>query len=510
MKLVIQGTKDKTTWLLRTKNEDPNLMLQIYTLFYETKSNKELRKAQMSPEKPQEPGQPGQSTNIQGQPNQPGQTGQPGQPSQPGQPGQPGQTGQPGQPGQSGPFTSSIPNQTNSFQNQPNNFAGQPLTDPKTGSATNIPGANPYQPVPTPNMSNQQQPFQGINSQPGANPVSFGPGIQGQPGNNQPPFNQPPGSAQLSGTPPPSQFGLGQSNQPNQPSFANNQPPLQPGQYGQPSGQSPMAPNNLGGPSQFTQPNNQQPPGFSQPSTNQFGGANNQGPQSFNSGISNQQPPYGQSGSSGQPQFDSRVQPSSNPSDFGQPSSPKRQQFATGNQPNFPPPPNYQSSGQSPNRMVDSQLGGFSPRNQQPSETELLKENFNRLDSQNRSARGLLPAAAPINQPGVPQSQYYQDFQRLFNAERDERKKVLYTDNQNWNYQLLKGDEENVTVSFKIFAESLVADIIDDLNERQSNYRPNEDLSDTESIITYKDYQGVEVRLCLTALKDYKLLKESK
>jgi len=75
---------------------------------------------------------------------------------------------------------------------------------------------------------------------------------------------------------------------------------------------------------------------------------------------------------------------------------------------------------------------------------------------------------------------------------------------------MLKGDEENVTLSFKTFAESLAADIIDDLNERQSNYRPSEDLRDTESTITYKDYQGVEVRLCFTALKEYKLLKETK
>lgn len=113
-------------------------------------------------------------------------------------------------------------------------------------------------------------------------------------------------------------------------------------------------------------------------------------------------------------------------------------------------------------------------------------------------------------QPNAALSQYYQDFLRLFNGDRDERKKILYTDNQNWNYQLLKGDEENVTLSFKTFAEALVADIIDDLNEKQSNYRPSEDLSDTESTITFKDYQGVEVRLCFTALKDYKLLKETK
>jgi len=44
---------------------------------------------------------------------------------------------------------------------------------------------------------------------------------------------------------------------------------------------------------------------------------------------------------------------------------------------------------------------------------------------------------------------------------------------------MLKGDEENVTVSFKTFAESLVADIIDDFSEWQSNYRPTEDLSNT-------------------------------
>jgi hypothetical protein len=105
------------------------------------------------------------------------------------------------------------------------------------------------------------------------------------------------------------------------------------------------------------------------------------------------------------------------------------------------------------------------------------------------------------------QSAVYQDFRRNFINDVEERKKLLYGDNQNWNYQFLKGDEENVLVNFKTFAEALVADIVDDLNEGQSNYRPSDDLSETESIITYKDYQGVEVRLCLTAVKEYKLLK---
>ena len=63
---------------------------------------------------------------------------------------------------------------------------------------------------------------------------------------------------------------------------------------------------------------------------------------------------------------------------------------------------------------------------------------------------------------------------------------------------MLKDDEENVTLNFKMFAESLVADIIDDINDGQSSYHPSEDLSNTKSIITYKDHLDVEVRLCLT------------
>lgn len=89
-----------------------------------------------------------------------------------------------------------------------------------------------------------------------------------------------------------------------------------------------------------------------------------------------------------------------------------------------------------------------------PSETDILKENFKRLDSQTRTGLrdNLIPPASPINQPNLSQSQYYQDFRRLFSSEIEQRKKILYTDNQNWNYQFAKGDEENVTLSFKTFA----------------------------------------------------------
>jgi hypothetical protein len=110
-------------------------------------------------------------------------------------------------------------------------------------------------------------------------------------------------------------------------------------------------------------------------------------------------------------------------------------------------------------------------------ETQMLKETFKKLDSQSRSnQRDNLPVM--MNSVQV-QSAVYQDFRRNFINDVEQRKKLLYTDNQNWNYQLLKGDEENVEVNFKMFAEALVADIIDDMNERQPNYRASEDLSET-------------------------------
>jgi hypothetical protein len=47
----------------------------------------------------------------------------------------------------------------------------------------------------------------------------------------------------------------------------------------------------------------------------------------------------------------------------------------------------------------------------------------------------------PTTNTGVPQSAVYQNFRRNFMNDVERRKKLLYTDNQNWNYQILKGDE---------------------------------------------------------------------
>lgn len=48
------------------------------------------------------------------------------------------------------------------------------------------------------------------------------------------------------------------------------------------------------------------------------------------------------------------------------------------------------------------------------------------------------------------------------------------------------------------------------MSERENTYRPTEDLSETEGTITYKDYQGVDVKLCLTNVKDHRLIKDTK
>lgn len=91
-----------------------------------------------------------------------------------------------------------------------------------------------------------------------------------------------------------------------------------------------------------------------------------------------------------------------------------------------------------------------------------------------------------------------------------ERKKLLYGENQNWNYQLLKGDEEQVVLNFKKFAEALVADIIDDLSERQRSYNPAQPFSEASQTALYAGYHGVDVRLCFTDIKDFRLVKETK
>jgi hypothetical protein len=74
----------------------------------------------------------------------------------------------------------------------------------------------------------------------------------------------------------------------------------------------------------------------------------------------------------------------------------------------------------------------------------------------------------------------------------------------------LKGDDEQVIFNFKKFAEALVADIIDDMSERQRTYNPSQPYDEGTQTILYEDQNGVDVKLCFTDIKDFKLIKENK
>lgn len=74
----------------------------------------------------------------------------------------------------------------------------------------------------------------------------------------------------------------------------------------------------------------------------------------------------------------------------------------------------------------------------------------------------------------------------------------------------MKGDDEHIVLNFKKFSEALVADIIDDMSERQRTYNPSQPYSEATQTILYSDYHGVDVRLCFTDIKDFKLIKENK
>lgn len=282
-------------------------------------------------------------------------------------------------------------------------------------------------------------------------------------GPNQP-FQQAQGQEPVSPSrvPPPNQFNQSpsqinqQQNQFGQPANQSNvprsqdstgQPAGQFNQYGQPgapsfNSQAPQPSSNIGASNfQSNSPNSfGQPPQSSFP-LNQY----NQQPNQF-------------------PQQLSQTGQQNEPNQFGRSDSPQRPPFQEGQYGN--PPNDYSRGYSSPGTasilpttsIIGSQhqfgMGSSSFNAPPPSETDILKENFKRLDSQTRTGLrdNLIPPASPINQPNLSQSQYYQDFRRLFSSEIEQRKKILYTDNQNWNYQFAKGDEENVTLSFKTFA----------------------------------------------------------
>lgn len=75
---------------------------------------------------------------------------------------------------------------------------------------------------------------------------------------------------------------------------------------------------------------------------------------------------------------------------------------------------------------------------------------------------------------------------------------MINNKNQLWNFQFLKGNEENVVYEFKEFAESFVAELVDELclPEEQRTYQP----IDKSTMFELYEELGLSVRLCFTGI----------
>lgn len=97
---------------------------------------------------------------------------------------------------------------------------------------------------------------------------------------------------------------------------------------------------------------------------------------------------------------------------------------------------------------------------------------------------------------------------RLQKEALDKRQEIIANKNQLWNYQFLKGNEENLVYEFKIFTESFIAELIDELclPEDKRTYKVHE----KSNLFETYDELGLNIRLCFTGISEIKSLKNSK